>query len=92
MVIVQVVYTRGALLWQQLTSPGGVAQSGRLSYKSKRKVRFDLSHLLVTFLCNVHCCGQDQLTTSGSSILPHIQVLVTYLACQLPLTPWYASI
>ena len=35
---VQVVYTRGALLWQQLTSGGSLNQSGRLSYKSKRKV------------------------------------------------------
>ncbi|KAA6424660.1 MAG: hypothetical protein FRX49_05327, partial [Trebouxia sp. A1-2] len=34
----QVVYTRGALLWQQLTSPGQVKSTGRLSYKSKRKV------------------------------------------------------
>ncbi|KAL0043528.1 hypothetical protein WJX79_007448 [Trebouxia sp. C0005] len=33
----QVVYTRGALLWQQLTSPGQVKSTGRLSYKSKRK-------------------------------------------------------
>lgn len=37
----QVVYTRGALLWQQLTSPGQVKSTGRLSYKSKRKV-FDI--------------------------------------------------
>ena len=34
----QVVYTRGALLWQQLTSPGQLKSTGRLSYKSKRKV------------------------------------------------------
>lgn len=34
----QVVYTRGALLWQQLTAPGQVKSAGRLSYKSKRKV------------------------------------------------------
>jgi len=38
----QVVYTRGALLWQQLTSPGQVKSTGRLSYKSKRKV-FDIT-------------------------------------------------
>ena len=34
----QVVYTRGALLWQQLTSPGQLKPAGRLSFKSKRKV------------------------------------------------------
>ena len=35
------MYTRGALLWQQLTSPGQVKATGRLSYKSKRQV-FDI--------------------------------------------------
>lgn len=39
----QVVYTRGALLWQQLTSPGQVKSTGRLSYKSKRKAGQDFS-------------------------------------------------
>ena len=33
----QVVYTRGRLLWQQITSPGRAPAVGRLSYKSKRK-------------------------------------------------------
>ncbi|KAL3134719.1 hypothetical protein ABBQ32_007722 [Trebouxia sp. C0010 RCD-2024] len=39
----QVVYTRGALLWQQLTAPGQVKSTGRLSYKSKRKAGQDFS-------------------------------------------------
>lgn len=39
----QVVYTRGALLWQQLTSPGQVKPAGRLSFKSKRKAGQDFS-------------------------------------------------
>lgn len=39
----QVVYTRGAPLWQQLTSPGQVKSAGRLSYKSKSKAGQDFS-------------------------------------------------
>ena len=43
----QVVYTRGALLWQQLTSPGQLKPTGRLSYKSKQKV--PLPDTLISF-------------------------------------------
>lgn len=66
----QVVYTRGALLWQQLTSPGQIKSDGRLSYRSKRKAGQDFDPSERSVLNKGELLGSQVVVTAQGSYEP----------------------